>query len=70
LGLFVSGFFISTAVLSAAPWEGSDDFSSATVTENLWGTYNQKIPSLYTYVANGRLGVIHNSKVHAVYRVW
>jgi len=54
----------------AAPWEGSDDFSSASVTESLWGTYKQKIPSLYTYVANGRLGVIHNSRDHATYRVW
>jgi hypothetical protein len=54
----------------SASWEGSDDFSSSSVTESLWGTYNQKIPSLYTYVANGRLGVIHNSSQHATYRVW
>jgi len=70
LGLFVWGFFISTAVLSAAPWEGSDDFSSPTLTESLWGTYNQKVPRLYSYVAGGRLRVIHDSNVHAVYRVW
>ena len=54
----------------SASWEGSDDFSSATVTESLWGTYEQKIPAIYTYVANGRLGVIHNSNQHATYRVW
>jgi hypothetical protein len=54
----------------SASWEGSDDFSSGTVTERLWGAYKQKFPSLYTYVANGRLGVIHNSDGHATYRVW
>ena len=54
----------------SASWEGSDDFSSSLVTESLWGTYKQKIPSLYTYVANGRLGVIHNSRDHGTYRVW
>ena len=54
----------------SASWEGSDDFSSATVTESLWGAYKQKFPYLYTYVANGRLGVIHNSDEHAVARVW
>lgn len=69
-GLVFWSFLFSTAALSAAPWEGSDDFSSASVTESLWGTYKQKIPSLYTYVANGRLGVIHNSSEHVVYRVW
>ena len=54
----------------AASWEGSDDFSSPLVTESIWGAYKQKPPSLYTYVANGRLGVIHNSSEHIVYRVW
>ena len=54
----------------AASWEGTDDFSSPTVTESLWGTYKQKFPFLYTYVANGRLGVIHNSKEHVTVRVW
>jgi hypothetical protein len=58
------------AKLLAASWEGSDDFESGTVTERLWGAYKQKFPSLYTYVANGRLGVIHNSNEHAVARVW
>jgi hypothetical protein len=60
----------SLTLAHSASWEGSDDFSSATVTESLWGAYKQKFPSLYTYVANGRLGVIHNSDEHAVARVW
>lgn len=66
----VAALFCSGSILRGAAWEGSDDFSSATVTENLWGTYKQKFPSLYTYVANGRLGVLHNSSEHMVYRVW
>ena len=69
-GLVFWSFLFSTAALSAAPWEGSDDFSSSTVTESRWGTYNQKIPRLYSYVAGGRLRVIHDSNDHAVYRVW
>jgi len=60
----------SLTLAHSASWEGSDDFSSATVTESLWGAYKQKFPYLYTYVANGRLGVIHNSDEHAVARVW
>jgi hypothetical protein len=54
----------------SASWEGSDDFSSGTAAESRWGTYNQKIPHLYSYVAGGRLRVIHDSNVHAAYRVW
>jgi len=61
---------LGSSVSISSPWEGGDDFSSGTVTESLWGTYKQKIPSLYTYVVNGRLGVIHNSEEHIVYRVW
>jgi len=68
--LFVASLFCGAGVLQGATWEGSDDFSSGTVTESLWGTYNQKIPRLYSYVADGRLRVIHDSNVHAVYRVW
>jgi hypothetical protein len=67
---FVASLFCGAGVLQGATWEGSDDFSSGTVTESLWGTYNQKIPHLYSYVAGGRLRVIHDSNVHAVYRVW
>jgi len=61
---------LGSSISISSPWEGSDDFSSGTATESLWGAYKQKFPSLYTYVANGRLGVIHNSNEHAVARVW
>ena len=67
-GLVLIG--LGSSISISSPWEGGDDFSSWTVTESLWGAYKQKIPSLYTYVANGRLGVIHNSEEHVVYRVW
>ena len=67
---YIVVMFVSLTLSHSASWEGSDDFSSGTVTESLWGAYKQKFPSLYTYVANGRLGVIHNSDGHATYRVW
>jgi len=67
-GLVLIG--LGTSISISSPWEGGDDFSSGTATESLWGTYNQKIPRLYSYVADGRLRVIHDSNVHAVYRVW
>ena len=66
-GLVLIGY---GSISISSPWEGNDDFSSSTATESLWGAYKQKFPSLYTYVANGRLGVIHNSNEHAVARVW
>ena len=68
--VFSASLFASVAGLSAGSWVGNDDFSSAAVTESRWGTYNQKIPRLYSYVAGGRLRVIHDSNDHAVYRVW
>ena len=69
-GIFAVSFSVLGSLAGAASWEGTDDFSSPTVTESLWGSYKEKPPSLYTYVANGRLGVIHNSSEHMVYRVW
>ena len=67
---YIVVMFVSLTLSHSASWEGSDDFSSGTATESLWGTYNQKVPRLYSYVAGGRLRVIHDSNVHAVYRVW
>jgi hypothetical protein len=67
---YIVVMFFSLTLAHSASWEGSDDFSTDTATESRWGTYNQKIPRLYSYVADGRLRVIHDSNVHAAYRVW